>query len=176
MSFSWKTEADREAPQNAPRLKPGAQQLEVVKLVFGKKGQNGSAPQPFKSDKGHPQIMCVYSDGQGREGTEMFTLSDEAGWKLAKLLAAAGANVQKMDQANITPANFADERFANANLVGRKFTAEVQYKPGKGQNADKEYLNVLPIMPQPNGAARQPVGAGAPAFNPESNLEEEAPF
>ncbi len=181
--FSWQNEAAKEGPQNAPKLNPGPQRLKIVKLVFGKKGQNGAGPTPFKSDKGDPQVMCIFGDAQGREGAEMLTLSDAAGWKLAKILAAAGANVQKMDEAGITPQRFADERFANANLVGRELQADVAYEKGKG-NDTKEYVRITPLMPQPTNAAsapqRAPAMAGAPVgggFNPEDDLKEsDIPF
>jgi hypothetical protein len=178
MSFSWKNEAEKEGPQNAPRLVPGSQRLKIVKIVFGKKGKDGQT-ELFKSDKGDPQIMCIYGDAHGREGAEMYTLSEAAGWKLAKVLAAAGANVEKMDAAGITPASFAEERFANANLVGRELTAEVSYT----KKGDKEYMNLAPAMPQPGNAAtpgRSPAMAGAPAstgFNPEQNIDDsDIPF
>lgn len=181
MGFSWQSEAAKEGPQNAPKLSPGPQRLKIVKLVFGKKADGGI--KPFKSDKGDPQVMCIFGDAQGREGAEMLTLSDAAGWKLAKILAAAGANVQKMDEAGITPQRFADERFANANLVGRELQADVAYEKGKGADT-KEYVRITPLMPQPANAASAPARAPAMAgalvgggFNPESDLKEsDIPF
>ncbi len=174
--FSWKNEAEKEGPQNAPKLNPGPQRLKIIKIVFGSKGDAG--PQPFKSKNGDPQIMCIFGDKSGREGAEMLTLSDAAGWKLAKILAAAGANVEAMDKAGITPQRFADERFANANLVGRELQADVAYEKGKGTD-NKEYVRITPLMPQPSNAAapapqRAPAMAGAPVgggFNPEGDLK-----
>ena len=63
-------------------------ELEVVRVIFGKKG--GAA---FTSKNGDPQIMVIFADADKNEAGEMFTLSDRAGWKLAQVLRAAGANL-----------------------------------------------------------------------------------
>lgn len=167
MAYDWRAEANKEGTQTE-KLPDGTWQVEIVKVIHGKK----DGPK-FESKGGDRQIMVVFADANEREIGCMYTLSGKAGWALAKLLDAASLNLDKMSAAGITPERFADEEFANKNLIGRKLVIEVKTeKPG-----DK-YPRINPVKEQPTG---QPVGAGAGAnskgFDPTGDLkEDEIPF
>lgn len=134
----WRDKADSQGQDNAPKLISGNdQKLKIVKVVYGK-GDN-----LFESNKGDKQIMVVFADNEGREGPEMFTLSDAAAWKLAKMLDAAGLDLDKMDQVGVTPAKFAEPKFADMNLIGRDLRANVIVDRSGWPNF--EYLRREPV-------------------------------
>jgi hypothetical protein len=150
MAYDWENPPNS-GTARAPRIPASPDvNLTVRDVVFGSK-KGG----PFKSSNGDPQVMLVYADDHGNEATEMVTLSDKAAWKLAQLLSASGANMKAMKEKNITPTSFTDERFARANLVNRKFRADLQYEKG---NDGKEYARVTPLRQEPAMAG---AGAGA---------------
>lgn len=159
MPYSWKDEAAKEGPANAPRIPAGRHELQISKLVFGSK--TGGF---FSAKDGSRQIMVIFTDSVNREANIMVTLSEKAAWVLAKILEAAGANLAKMQEAGIEPSKFTDERFATANLVGRKLMADVTWSKG---NDGKEYADITPLRP---GTATPPAAkqsASATAVNPE---------
>jgi hypothetical protein len=135
MGYDWNKAADENA--QSERVPAGRHRLKVGKIIFGKK--DGTK---FSSQAGDPQILLVFSDNQDRETSQMFTLSDAAGWTMARLLKAAGANVERMTKDGVTPQRFADETFANAQLLGRDFEADVVYEKGKD---GKDYARVTPL-------------------------------
>ena len=142
--YDWEGAANSEGPVQAPKVPAGQTELTVCKIVFGK----GTAP--FVTSKGDPYILVVFNDAQGRECAANFTLSDAAGWVLAKMLSASGANMQRMKAAGVTPQNFADEAFATKQLMGRKFLAQVDYDA-------KGYAVVTPIKKEAAAALSPPM-------------------
>lgn len=126
--YDWEGAANSEGPVNAPKVPAGQHELTITKIVFGK------GPAPFQTSKGDPYILVVFSDPQGRECSANYTLSDAAGWVLAKMLSASGANMQRMKAAGITPQNFAAEEFCTKQLMGRKILAQVDWD-AKGYSA-----------------------------------------
>ncbi|MBM4020295.1 MAG: hypothetical protein FJ288_18570 [Planctomycetes bacterium] len=147
MAYDWEKAATQEGGDYAERIPAGVHDVEIRRVLFGSK-KGG----PFKSRDGDPQIMLIFADPQGREAPQMVTLSEKAGWVLARLLSAAGADMQRMKADGVLPRDFANQEFARANLVGRRVRAEVKYK----QAADgKEYADVTPIRPRPAAPAEQ---------------------
>lgn len=132
--YDWEDAASG-SRNRAPLIPEGQTALEVKDIVFG--GKNGK----FSSKNNDPQIMLIFADGKGNESGQMFTLSNKAAWTLAGILAAAGADLRKMKERNIQPSQFADERFARAQLVGRKFTGDVAYESEGG----KKYARITPL-------------------------------
>lgn len=132
MAYDWGAEADRDGKEKAEQLPAGTHDVELVRVVFG--GRGGS----FKSSKGDHQIMCVFADVENREAAQMYTLSEKAGWALAKLLSAAGANVQRMTASGVKPQDFANADFAEKNLVGRKLRVQVDWD-------SKGYASITPV-------------------------------
>ena len=139
MSFDWNEKASEDGGGDfAERLPTGMHQVHIVKVVHG--GKNGT----FESSKGDPQILIIFADQEAREAAQFVTLSDKAGWVLARILKECDppANMSKMTEAGITPESFADPEFAETNLVGRKLAINVEWK--KSQNG-KDYSDIVPV-------------------------------
>lgn len=147
MAFDW-TKNDE---TDAPRLPVGEEvDVQITRLVFTKK--DGT---PFRSQAGDPKIMAVFADDAGREAAFMFTLSDRAAWQLRSVLSCAGADLARMKADNIEPSHFANERFATANLVGRRLRIRVKgYVREDGNLAD----GITPIRTVPRPLRADPVG------------------
>jgi hypothetical protein len=138
--YDWE-DAAKPGKQRAPKIPPSDEvDLEIKDIVFG--GKSGA----FKSSQGDPQIMLIFSDGKGNEAGSMVTLSDKAAWTLAQILAASGTNLAAMKQRGIRPEKFTDERFARANLVGKRLKGAVAYEQG---NDGKSYARITPLRPEP---------------------------
>lgn len=153
MGYGWKTAATQEAPAQAERVPAGKCQLKIVKLIYAK--NDGTV---FKSRDDSAQALCVLQDNQARECAIMLTFSEKAGWYLAKILECAGADLEKMEKAGITPERFADQRFGEAQLLGRVFWADVEWKANNG----KEYANITPLRQKPTGTTQQAATPPAP--------------
>ena len=149
--FDWEAEANREAPPQTEQLPTGRHDVIIDKVVYGKR----DGP-PFASKKGDPQIMVVFADAAGRQAAEMLTLSTRAGWKLAAILSAAGADIAKMKAHGIEPAHFSAQAFADANLIGRRLQIDVTW-PEHGA-----YPDIVPVRRQA-AAATAPAATPAPA-------------
>lgn len=124
MGYPWRDNANSEGPQRAAKIPKGnGIHLRIAKIVFGKGSEK------FASKSGDPQIGIVYQDQEAREAFEMMTLSDKAGWKLAKLMSAFDppANLARMEEDGVEPGHFADPDFAEANLLNRQLHADVDY-------------------------------------------------
>lgn len=134
MGYDWGKASEGGQAEQIPA---GQHQLKIVKVVFGKK--DGTK---FASSNGDPQIMVVFADNQDREAAQMVTLSEKAGWVLASILKAAGADMAKMTERGITPAKFAEEKFAEAQLIGRVLTAHVSWETADN---GKEYASIKPL-------------------------------
>jgi len=81
----------------------------------------------------------------------MVTLSAKAGWVLARLMGCFDppANLARMEADGITPLNFADQDFADKNLLGRELTIELEYVKGRD---GKDYPEITPVKPEPSTA------------------------
>ncbi len=157
MSYDWEKAATSKG-SSAPKIPPGAGiSLEITRVVFGY--GNG---EKFASNAGDPQIMIIFADSVKREAAVMVTLSEKAGFKLAQILMAAGANIKKMSEKGIAPDKFADETFANANLVGRKLKGDISYDD-TGKHAD-----IVPLRADPTTATSAP--------KEEQKQEDDIPF
>lgn len=134
----WRERADSEGQENSPKLISGDNQhLKIIKIVYGKDGV------AFTSKSNDSQIMVIYGDDEGREGVEMFTLSAKAAWKLAKMLEAAGLDIDKMDRVGIEPAKFAEPAFTDKQLIGRELNANIIV--GRDGWPTFEYLRKRPV-------------------------------
>lgn len=145
MSYDWEDAAkSKGGGSNAPKIPPGAGiDLKIIRVVFGKKGER------FETKNGDPQIMLIFADSVEREAAVMVTLSEKAGFKLAQILSAAGANVKRMTEAGVTPDKFADEQFANANLVGRKLKGDISY------DDTGKWADITPLRPDTTAPTSQ---------------------
>jgi hypothetical protein len=163
MAYDWEKASTQAASGNyAERIPAGVHDVAIKRLLSGSK--KGGA---FRSRDGDPQIMLIFADGEGREASQMVTLSEKAGWVLARLLSAAGADMARMKADGVLPHDFANQEFARANLVGRRLRVDLRYKAG---NDGKEYADVTPVRTRLAAATAQP-----PA--PEDDLDPNAvPF
>ncbi len=143
MSYDWSKNS--EGGEQAEPLPAGAHNVRIDRVVYEKKGAG-----PFTSKSGDPQIMCIFVDEQGREASQMFTLSANAAWRLAGILKASGANVERMTAQGVEPEDFAEPMFGNKNLVGRKLRVKVEWKIGDN---GKDYAEVWPV--KTNGTQAQ---------------------
>jgi len=134
--YDWNGAAQSEGGDHAEKIPNGVHDLEIIKLVYGK-----SDGTQFRSRAGDQQIMLILRDAVGREASLMITLSFKAGWVLAKILDAAGANLAAMSAEGVTPKSFEDEVFAEANLIGRRFRGEVKWSQSR---TGGEYANITP--------------------------------
>lgn len=151
MSFDWNNAATAEggAANEYEKLPAGQHTVTIVRVLH--EGASG----PFTTNAGDPKILICFNDDQNREAADMFSLSKQAGWRLAKLMAAFDppANLAAMTADGVTPASFAQPDFANANLTGRKLRISVEYKPGRD---GKEYANIEPLK-KPETAPEAPL-------------------
>jgi len=146
MSYDWTKEAQSDGPTQTEKLPSGTHDVEITRVVFGPK----DGP-PFASRNGDPQIMVIFADNEGREASQMVTLSRKAGWVLAKVLRAADVHLSKMTADGIKPADFANPQFATANLVSRRLRVRVEW--ARSERDGKDYADVMPVA---TGAAYQP--------------------
>lgn len=152
MAFSWQESSEGSA--RAAKIPAGQSiPLRISKIVYA--DRNGVA---FESQNHDPQILMIVSDADGREASEMLTLSEKAGWKLAQILRAAGANMAKMDEKGIHVSDFASDLYEK-QLLEREFLGDVDWEEGKDK---KTYAKITPIMPQP-GAQQSAVPAPQPS-------------
>lgn len=138
MGYAWRDNANSEGAQRAAKIPKGnGIHLRISKIVYGKGSEK------FASKGGDPQIGIVYQDQEAREAFEMMTLSDKAGWKLAKLMSAFDppANLARMEEDGVEPGHFADPDFAEANLLNRQLHADVDYD-------NQGYVLINPIKRQ----------------------------
>ena len=138
MPYKWNDNAEAEGQQQAEKMPAGLHTVKIAKILHGSKGES------FASRNGDPQILLVFTDGVGREAAQMVTLSERAGWVLAKIMAAFDppANLARMETDGVEPAHFMDPAFADRILLNRKLDVEIEYVTGKD---GKEYPNVTPV-------------------------------
>jgi hypothetical protein len=158
VGYEWQRKSEEAA--QAARLPLGEHRVRVAKLVFG--NDNG----PFTSKGGDPQVMVVFADREDREASMYLTLSEKAGWVLAKLLGCFDppANLAQMEQDGVVPLHFADQEFAEENLLNRELWVQVTTE--KGQDG-KDYPRVNPFKkttgPTPAPARPAPSPTAPPA-------------
>lgn len=168
MTYAWQAEAEREVTQRAPRIPKGQHHVRIERIVFG--DRNGT----FQSQAGDPQILLIFQDREAREVSQMTTLSEKAGFVLARLLAACDppANLARMEQDGVEPSHFASEDFANKMLVNRQLTIDVDYEQGRD---GKEYPRVTPVLNRSAAPAPAPAADGPPSVDDGPPAVDDAP-
>lgn len=156
-TFDWTRSAEESF---GPKLPAGLHRVRIVRVQH-----TNREGVPLISKNNDPQMRVVYQDQEAREVSEIFTLSEKAGWTLARLMSAAGANLAAMTARGVTPAHFADPTFANKQLIGRELQVQVTYEISKSDG--KEYSVVTPIRPQ-GGTGQAAAAAPAPTAAPQA--------
>lgn len=144
-SYDWEGESHRE--YQAPPCAPGPHTLTIKQI----RHTNRDGLQ-FLSKHNEEQILLIFSDENHCECCQMVTLSESAGWTLAKLLGAAGVDLADMKTRGLTPKDFADPAFAEAFLTpegkGISFRARVSYRENPN-NAKRPFTDVVPLRSVP---------------------------
>ena len=89
MGFDW--EGASEGGQSE-KMVPGYHKATIDRIVMGSKSKGA-----FKSKNGDPQIMVIFANDSG-EASTMLTLSEKAGWTLARLLSCCGVDLKALKQ------------------------------------------------------------------------------
>ena len=136
MVFDW-THAERGEAQ-AERLPDGWHAVRIARIVTHR-----SSGEPFTSRKGDPQIMVVFADERDREATQMYTLSEAAAWTLARLLSRTGNDLERIKEEGVEPGHFADRRFAESKLLGRRCWVHVTWS--EPDDRGRQFSDVTPL-------------------------------
>ncbi len=123
MGFGWNKASEQ---SGAAKMGPGVHSVKVGKIVTGSKGG------PFKSKSGDPQIMVVYESLDNAEASEMLTLSEKAGWTLARLLSRVGVDLNAMERDGVEPRHFAQKEMAESYLLGKSLWIRVEHEVDEG--------------------------------------------
>lgn len=146
MSFDWESAAEGNAG-----IPEGYHRVKCVKVMRANKDGK-----KYESQKGDPQIYTVWQTRNDEEGLAIFTLSPSAAFTLAGMLKACGANLKRMQDEGVTPASFADQAFAEKQLVNRECWVYAE-KKGKYTNLDFVEAETVP------DAAMRAYNLGGPA-------------
>jgi hypothetical protein len=102
-------------------MSEGQHAVKIVKIRYGSK----TTP-AFTAKDGSRQMMMIFADAKGHEVTSMLTLSEKAGWTLARLMGAAGVDLAALETDGKGPEDFADPGFAEAILLERTLVVDVR--------------------------------------------------
>lgn len=110
---------------------------------------------PLLSRAGDPQILLYYSDRKNRIAWDRLTLSERAGWTLARLIGAAGQTAKgwttdDLKTRGISPVDFADPDMTKEHIFGLQFRARVTWQK---KEDGKEVPEVTPLRQGPEGKA-----------------------
>lgn len=168
-SYAWSQWDDE---QQYEKMLPGKHRAKIARIRFGdRKGR-------FVSQGGSPQIDIVFKNAANQEVMNRFTLSEKAGFTLRRLVAAFDPpmNLEAMEKAGVVPEHFADEGFANKNLLNRELEIDVTEEEGDNR---KMYLVATPIIHRaksgPKGATSAPAGPPQMDFSAPPATEEPLP-
>ncbi len=155
MGYDWENEGTRADQQRADPI-PASENvtLFVVRAIYAK--QDGTV---FCSRNGDPQVMIIFCDAEKREAVQMFTLSDAAGWTLARLVAAMNHdNLAEMKRRGVHPRDFANlevleywlmhPTLTQKNTVGNHFRARITYVTRKS-DPNKKDADIVPLRKAP---------------------------
>jgi len=159
MAYDWENESRKEGGNQADRLPPGEHTLLAARAIYGK--QDGRL---FTSRHGDPQVMLVFVNSKQQEAAQMFTLSDAAGWTVARLAAAMDPELPALMKArDLHPRDLAEPEVleywlfhpsisGNPDSKGGFFKGRVSYSKSK-TDANKEYAEITPIRKEPDSSA-----------------------
>jgi len=180
MVYDW-TQAEQGETQSE-QLPAGWHPVRIARIVTRR-----SSGEPFTSRKGDPQIMVVFADDQNREATRMYTLSEAAAWTLARLLSRTGHDLERLKEEGVEPRHFANRKFAESRLLGRRTWAHVTWT--EPDDRGRQFSDVTPLheheLPQEVRARAATAGTGAGARtggqqqrfrHPDVSSRDEIPF
>src|SRR3990167_7574589 len=103
MAYDWKKSEEGGQQAQADKLPEGIHLCIVDRTITTLR-----TGELMKSRNGDPQMMVVYLNEKGQEGTEVHTLTVKAGWTLSRLLSRLGNDLDAMRDAGVEPQSFAD--------------------------------------------------------------------
>lgn len=131
--YDWESAAEGNAS-----LSDGYHCVKCVKVMRANKDGK-----PYTSQAGDPQLYTVWQNDSEDESLAIFTLSPKAAFVLAGMLKASGADLKRMQDAGVTPDDFADLMFAEKQLIGRVCWVYAERK-GKHVNLDFVEKDTVP--------------------------------
>jgi hypothetical protein len=165
MAYGWRKNAEGDGKGYAPRIPEGQHAVKIIKLRYGSKDKP-----VFTAQDGSRQMMIIFADDKGREVSTNVTLSQKAGWVLARLMGAAGVNLAELEADGKGPEDFADPAFAETVLLERTLVIDVK---GTGAFPDVTPVRRDPDAPSPtvNTPAKAPPAKAAepPASVPDDD-------
>ncbi len=143
MAFNWEEEAEKGG--FADRIPNGDHEVRIEDVFYENKDG------VLRSSNGDPQIRIIVRDQQARECMMTITLSEKAGWVLAKLLKCSQPKVdlKALRSNGIEPSEFANPMIGDKYLLGLQFMARVSSEPRldkDGKDTGKENVRVDPIV------------------------------
>lgn len=119
----------------APMIPAGYHRVTISKVFTADKEGN------CYEREGNRRILVVVESASGEEAMSNFDIEGKFDWTLRNLVQIADLDVQRMNDEGVTPESFLDQSFAEAQLKGRKFWAEITHKASNGQT----YCNWKPV-------------------------------
>ena len=168
MGYDWNKSASGE--DSGPRMEPGYYHAKIIKVLRGKK--DGTL---FMSRNNDPQLMVIWENDCGEECVGMYTLSEKAGFVLAKTCNHVGMNLDKMTEAGVTPLSFEDEDFSRKQLVGRRCWIQVSTY-GENGKVSAESCAESDVPVQYINQASTVVGSSPQEQTHEPLAEDDIPF
>ena len=125
---------EKAAEGQSETMSEGYHRVKIAKAMRAKKSGD-----EFVSRDGDPQICAVLENEQGEQAICMFTLTEKAGWVLARCLKACGRNLQKMNESGVTMGHFHDETRAKKWLEGLEGWVFIEHRTA---DSGRAYANV----------------------------------
>lgn len=145
MAYKWQDNFEGRGGPTLP--KGGPHRCRVVKVVTADdKG-------PYVTQGGDPQTVVTLQDQQAREARLWLTCSTKAGWVLAKLLGCFNppANLARLEADGVEPAHFANQEFAESNLLNREVWIMMEEQTGRDGK-----IKMVPVPVKPPAGAPVP--------------------
>jgi hypothetical protein len=167
--MGWK-EAEQSTPSGKPREKfqDGLHYCRVERTLHRDKERN-----PLQTKKGDPSFRIVWRSC-GMEGLDSFALHEGAQWKLARVLARLGHDLDELDGRGLAVTDFTDEDVCRELLVGRWSWCRVTRN---GPYADFDPIKEPEVLKHLSNADAAKESAGRPTLRGEDERNpDDIPF
>lgn len=116
MGFDWDGAVEGGGGKRLPRtnIKSGIHYCRAMRVLTIDRKTGG----PYRTKAGDPKILIAWRSC-GAEGLDDVPLGDSAAFRIARILARSGADMERVKGDDLGPADFADKKIAEAWLVDR---------------------------------------------------------
>lgn len=116
MGFDWDGAVEGGGGKRLPRtnIKSGVHFCRAMRVLTTDRKTGG----PYRTRAGDPKILIAWRSC-GAEGLDDVPLGDNAGFRIARILARSGADMARVKADDLGPSDFADKKIAEAWLVSR---------------------------------------------------------